>query len=173
MESVSQIKGRFNKVLDALEKQTWFKKDKWMASVHCFPNDKSPEGVTFHAFKKHWFNEDKKGIHIESYLDLDPKKQKKAYVTIHLLHSEKFPGTNFKRIALSKPFVDGIYDEVKKWPGYKFRAGKYGQQPFTKLLDGTTEDFEKALEAEVARICKKLGPTLEKCIEALSLGKKK
>lgn len=59
--------------------------------------------------------------------------------------------------------------EQIKWSGYKFRAGKYGQQPFTKFLDGTKNDFAQILEVEVARICTKLEPVLENCISALPI----
>ncbi len=166
-DQVQAIKSRFASVEKSLAKNSWFKKDKWLVSVHCFPNDVKPSAVTFHVFKKHWWNEDRQGIHIESYLDLDPKKQKKTYVTIHLLHLPKIPGTNLKRDSLSKPFVDAIYDEVKAWPGYKFRAGKYGTQPFTKSLNGCSADFESDHSKEVSRMCTKLGPELEKCIKEL------
>lgn len=162
------LKNRFLKVEKGLSKKAWFKKDKWIISVHAFPDEKNAEGVTFHIFKKHWWNEDKKGIHIESYLDLDLKKQKKTYLTIHLLHSDLIPGTKLKRINFAKPFVDEIYDEVSSWDGYEFRVGKYGQQPFTKFLDATDPKFEKKLEIEIERMCKNLGPALDKAIKSIS-----
>lgn len=159
---VAEIKARFKTVEKNLAKKPWFKKDKWIISVHCFPNDKSPEAVTFHVFKKHWYNEERDGIHVESFLSLDPKKQKKSYVTLHLLHLPKIPSTDIKRNRLSKPFVDEIYNDVKKWPGYTFRAGRYGTQPFAKLMDGTSGEFETRLTEEVSRICTQLGPIIEK-----------
>jgi len=161
------LKDRFRTIEMHLAKESWFRKDGWMVSTYCFPNDAKAAGVTFHVFKKHWWNDDHRGIHIESYLDLDEKKQKKTYITLHLLHSPTIPGTKIKRIALSKPFVDQIENRVKKWPGYKFRVGKYGQQPFTKFLDGTAATFEEELGKEVMRICKELGPTLESCLRNL------
>ena len=164
---VQNIKARFQSVEKNLKKFPWFKKDQWTVSVHGFPSEEKPSAVTFHVSKPHWWNEDKQGIHVESYLDLDPKKQKKTYVTLHLLHCPKIPGTNLKRDVLSKSFVDQIFDDVKKWPGYKFRTGKYGTQPFTKFLNGSSEIFEEELQSEVVRICTKLGPVLEKCIENL------
>jgi len=173
MMIVAENKARFRAVVKALEKKPWFKKEKWRVSLHCFPSEKSPDGVTFQLFKDHWWNDERQGIHIESYLDIEEKKRKKSFVTIHLLHSTLIPGTKFKRIALSKPFVDEIYKEVKGWPGYKFRAGKYGTQPFTRLLDGTAEDFEQQLEEEVSRMCVKLGPVLEKCLGELVGNKSK
>lgn len=161
------LKDRFKTVEGNLSKKAWFKKDKWIISVHSFPNEKNVEGVTFHIFKKYWWNEDKKGVHIESYLDLNPKKQKKTYLTIHLLHSDLIPGSKLKRIALSKPFIDEVFDEVSSWAGYDFRVGKYGQQPFTKFLDATDPKFEKNLEIEVEKMCKKLGPVLDKTIKSI------
>jgi hypothetical protein len=151
---------KFKTVQSELEKKSWFKKDKWLVSIHPFPS-KNPDAVTFHVYKKNWFNENHSGIHVESFLYIDSKKRKKSYVTLHLLHEEKIPGTNLKRIALAKPFVDEIYEEVKMWDGYKFRVGKYGMQPFSKDLDGANEDFEKNLVEEVSKICKNLGPVVD------------
>ena len=155
---------KFKTVESNLIKKAWFKKGKWLISVHGFPA-KKPEFVTFHIFKENWFNEDKKGIHIESFLAIDPKKRKKSYITLHILHHAIIPGTKLKRALISRPFVDEVFDEVSSWDGYKFRVGKYGTQPFTKVLDGTAPDFEKNLETEASRICQKLGPIIDRLIK--------
>ena len=147
-----------------LKSKSWFKKGCWLTSVHGFPRA-NPEFITFHVFKKHWFNEDNQGIHIESYLAIDPKKRKKSYVTIHILHHATIPGTKLKRTLISKAFVDEIYDEVRGWDDFEFRAGKYGVQPFTKVLDGSAEDFEKTLVKDITKICQKLGPVMDKVIK--------
>lgn len=154
---------KFKVVEKKLNAKPWFKKEKWLISVHGFPSSK-PKFVTFHVFKKHWFNEDKQGIHIESYLAIDPKMRKKSYITIHILHHSKIPGTNLKRLNIAQPFVDSIYSEVKSWDGYKFRVGKYGIQPFTKILDGTDVNFSSILEEEVSRMCKNLGPAVDRVL---------
>lgn len=154
----------FKKVEAQLKSKSWFQKGNWIVSTHEFPKAK-PEFIIFHVYKKHWFNEDKQGIHIESYLALDPKKRRKSYVTIHVLHHALIPGTKLKRNVISKPFVDEVYDEVNTWDGYIFRTGKYGIQPFTKVLDGTSENFEETLIKEVSKICQKLGPVVDKVIK--------
>jgi hypothetical protein len=151
---------RFQKVEKKLKAKPWFKKEGWIISVHGFP-EKNPTAVTFQVFKKNWFNETRQGIHVESFLTIDPKKSQKTYVTLHLLHAPKIPGTQVKRIVLAEAFVDSIFEEVKSWKGYKFRAGRYGQQPFTKVLDGSDENFEAELATETERICLKLGPVVD------------
>jgi len=163
---ITDVEAKFKNVQKSLSAKTWFKKEAWQSSVHPFPR-KNPTGITFHVFKKNWFNEDSHGIHIESHLDLDPKKQKKTYLTIHLLHEDTIPGTKMKRIALTQPVIDEVFEVISKWPGYKFRAGKYGQQPFTLFLDGTSKDFEAELETEVTRLCKTFGPLIDKILKAL------
>ncbi len=165
---IDLIEKRFRKVEQLIQQKTWFKNEKWTISIHVFPNKTNPEGITLHVSKKHWWNQDRQGIHIESYLALDPKKHKKTYVTLHVLHLKIIPGTKLKREALSKPFVDAIFDDVSQWDGYRFRVGKYGVQPFTKLLDATTSNFEQDLASEITRIATKLGPVLENCIKELS-----
>ncbi|MGZ3711163.1 MAG: hypothetical protein ACXVBE_05375 [Bdellovibrionota bacterium] len=164
-ELVQKTLERFKNVEKNLSVKPWFKKEGWLVSVHPFP-EQSPDGITFHVFKKHWFNEGRGGIHIESYLSLDTKKQKKTYLTLHVLHHPLIPGTKIKREKISRPFVDEIYAEVKSWEGYKFRAGKYGVQPFTMNLNGQSDDFESELESEVERLCRKLGPALDRAIKA-------
>lgn len=161
---MNEVLNRFKKVEKKLQAQPWFKKGQWLVSVHDFPKAK-PEFVTFHVFKKHWFNDEKQGIHIESYLALDPKKRKKSYVTIHVLHYDLIPGTSIKRKVLAENFVDAIYDEVSSWDGYEFRTGKYGTQPFTFNLDGTREDFEEVLEEEVSRLCQYAGPLMDQALK--------
>lgn len=159
---MKQTLARFQLVEKQLKARPWFKKQGWLTSVHPFPAA-NPEGVTFQLFKKGWFNEGGGGIHIESYLSLDSKKQKESYLTFHVLHHAKVPGTKLKRIAIAKPFVDEIYEEVSKWQGYKFRAGKYGTQPFTRLLS-TGETFEKELTEETVRMARTLGPVMDKVL---------
>jgi hypothetical protein len=154
---------RFQIVEKNLLALPWFKKEGWQVTVRPFP-EKNPDGITFQMFKKNWLNEDRQGIHFESYLDLDPKQQKKSYITLHILHQAEIPGTKIKRAAITKPFVDSIMDEVKTWEGYSFRAGKYGHQPFARILDGTSKNFERELEQDLIRLCRKLGPSLDKSI---------
>jgi hypothetical protein len=161
---MDQIIKKLKSVELKLKSKAWFKKDKWIVSVHGFPKTK-PQFITFHVFKKNWFNEDSQGIHIESFLAIDPKKRKKSSITIHVLHHAKIPGTNLKRTLIAEPFVDAIFDEVKKWDGYKFRAGKYGTQPFTKNLDGSSANFEDELFFETERMCKYLGPHVDNAIK--------
>jgi hypothetical protein len=162
---------KFKSVEDELKKKSWFKKGHWIVSVHGFPA-KKPEFVTFHVFKKNWFNEEKQGIHIESFLAIDAKKRKKSSVTVHLLHEPIIPGTKVKRIELAKAVVESVRGEVESWEGYKFRAGAYGVQPFTKNLDGSSKDFEKDLVHEVERLCKVLGDKIdETLIDLIRSGK--
>lgn len=149
----------------SLKKEAWFKKGKWVVSTHPFPA-KNPEAITLHVSKPHWFNDDKLGIHVETFLSLDPKKRKKSYVTVHLSHHDILPGTKLKRKVISKPIVDSIFDEVATWKGYKFRAGKYGLQPFTLVVDGAAEDFEEVVVREIGRVCKYVGPRIDKVLAA-------
>lgn len=157
---------RFKKVEKLLQAKAWFKKERWIVSVHPFPQT-NPDGVTLQVFKKNWFNDDRQGIHFESYFDLNPKKQKKTYVTLHALHADVIPNTKISRKQFATSLVDQIYDEVSSWDGYEFRAGKYGQQPFTKFLDATNNDFEKQLAQELMRLCERVGPEVDKVLKAL------
>ncbi len=115
----------FEAVTHELGAQPWFAKLGWTASCHDFPFD-TPEFVTFHVSKRHWFNEDRQGIHFESFLAYDESRRKRTNVTLHIVHHAKIPGTDIKRSVLAKRFVDSIFAEVSGWKGYAFRTGKYG-----------------------------------------------
>lgn len=99
---------------------------------------------------------------------LDPKKRKKSSLTIHLLHHDLIPGTKIKRRALAEPVVDAIFDKISAWDGYKFRAGKYGLQPFTFVLDGTSEDFESVLVKEMIKLSREVGPVVDRVLKSFS-----
>lgn len=165
-KSLKLLEEQFQKVVSRLHRKPWFKKGKWLFSIHAFP-PKKPVGVTLQIFKSDWFNDDGQGIHVESYLDLNLTQRRRSYVALHLLHHSKIPGTQLKRIAFTKPFMDEVFAEIKTWKGYKIRAGKYGSAPFSKVLDGTESTFVKELEIEIARICCGLSPALNRALGAL------
>jgi hypothetical protein len=164
--SQAEISALFAKIAAQLKSQPWFKSAAWQVSHHPFPA-KSPEAITLHVFKKHWHNSDTRGIHVETFLYLDPKKRKKSSVHLHLFHDDAIPGSKLKRKALSQPVVDAIYKEVSAWPGYKFRAGKYGLQPFTKELNGASPGFSEELLQELERICLYCGPEIDRALKIL------
>lgn len=153
----------FARVTRALEAEPWFAEGRWLTSTHVFPSE-SPEALTFHVSKRHWYNEFKRGIHIESFLSLNPSKRKKTTLTLHILHDDTVPGTALKRRALSMPIVDAVFPEMSKWKGYRFRAGKYGMQPFALELDTTQPAFEIQLVQETTRLCRLLGPVVDKVL---------
>ena len=86
---------------------------------------------------------------------------------LHVFHHPTIPGTRLNRIAFTRPLIDEVFSEVSSWEGYKFRAGKYGQRPFTKVLDPSAADFEDNLEAEVIRICQTFGPPIDKALQRM------
>jgi hypothetical protein len=163
---LKELEAKFKTVETALRAKPWFAKGGWLVAQHPFPA-KKPEGVTLHVFKKHWFNEEHHGVHFESYLDLNPKKHKSTYVTLHTLHYDAFPGTKISRKKFSQPLVDAIFDEVESWDGYAFRVGKYGLQPFTKLLDAASPKFAEELTTEFERLCKAVGPKVDETLRAV------
>jgi len=176
-------------VASCLSEQAWFKKD-WLVSVHYFPPaPQEPESVTMHVFRPQWLNDDGQGIHFE--VQFGPKQWAKLEIPVmlHVFHSGTIPGTKIKRMTVTKPLVDGIYDLVSAWPGYSFRVGRYGAQSFscTLLLPESPANFpspaslDAALEistekqvqdmisAEISRLCLTLGATIDEAL-AQALG---
>ncbi len=140
--------------------------NKWLTSVHQYPPEPAdPEVYTLHVFRSNWFNEDRQGIHFETFMGPKEWKKKQIQMAMHIFHVENIPGTSIKRRAVAVPFVDEVYERVSKWDGYKFRTGKYGAHPFTRLLSFEYETFEAKLSAELLRLCLELGPVMDKTLE--------
>lgn len=175
-------------VSTCLNSQDWFKKD-WLVSVHYFPPvPQLPESVTMHVYRPHWLNEDGQGIHFEA--QFGPKQWVKLEIPVmlHVFHSGTIPGTKIKRMAITKPLVDSVYDLVSSWPGYSFRVGRYGAQSFSCTLHfvesltanpgsfdpslaavsdtvswdtSTAEQFQGMVSKEISRLCIELGPAID------------
>ncbi|MCX6119174.1 MAG: hypothetical protein NT027_16680 [Proteobacteria bacterium] len=165
-----EIEKIYNQLSKSLGKLPWFKAGKWQAKWHEFPKD-HPEGLTFGVFKPHWFNSDRTGIHFETFIGFSGKYAKETQIALHLSHETIVPGTNIKRTSISKPFVDAIYPAVRKWPGYKFRTGKYGMQPFAKKV-AVDESILSVLKEEFERLCVNLGDPMDDAICLASQGKR-
>ena len=165
-------------VAKTLAGAAWFSDNGWQYSVHNFPPPPAaPESVTLHVFKPHWYNRQHQGIHFETFLSAQQWRDGEMPVMLHILHTPVIPGTTLKRIKLSTPFVDSCYDMVSEWPGYSFRTGKYGTQPFSCRIKFDLDNPDKsksALEKEFTRLCKKLGPLMDSSLaEVLASAKAK
>ncbi|MBK9202801.1 MAG: hypothetical protein IPL73_10270 [Candidatus Obscuribacter sp.] len=162
--SIERATELLDQVARQLQSSKWFK-DGWLTSVHCFPPPPSePESVTLHVYKKHWYNDDHRGIHFETNLGPEQFATGQVPVMLHILHTPTVPGTKIKRIKITQPFVDEIFDTVSEWDGYAFRVGKYGTQPFSCKLAFTLDDVVDKLASEIGRMCETLGPTLDRVV---------
>lgn len=145
--------------------QSWFGKEKWTTSVHCYPPAPAePESVTLHVSKPHWYNREHQGIHFETFISEREWQSGSVPVMLHILHTSHIPGTNLKRIKLSKPFVDRSSALVGSWPGYVFRAGRYGTQPFTRKVELRIDNFDvfiAQMARELTQLCQALGPIMD------------
>jgi hypothetical protein len=157
-----------NDVAAQLAKQSWFSKSSWICSVHNFPPPPAmAESVTLRVYKQGWFNHDHQGIHFETFIS--PKEWRSTTVPLmmHILHTSHIPNTDLKRIKLSQPFIDKIFDKISSWPGYVFRAGKYGTHPFTRNIEFALDDtdaFISSMAKELTLLCKELGPIMDKTL---------
>ncbi len=147
---------------ERLSQNAWFATG-WLYSVHQFPAEPSPpDCATLHVFKQNWFNDERQGIHFETFLG--PKEWKKQVIPVmmHIFHTDLIPGTSVKRRAVATPFVDEVFDEVSSWPNYLFRVGKYGAHPFTCSVKFEFDSLAQQLENEFSRMCLELGPVMDK-----------
>jgi len=164
---VDQAKLVFSQVVERLAQNAWFEKD-WLHSVHQFPPLPKPaDCATLHVYRAGWFNDDRQGIHFETFLG--PKEWKKQVIPVmmHIFHCDLIPGTSIKRRAVATPFVDEVFDQVSSWPGYVFRAGKYGAHPFTCSVEFEFKTIVDQLETEFSRLCLNLGPSMDRTLNSL------
>lgn len=117
-----------------------------------------------HVYKKHWYNDDHRGIHFETNLGPEQFATGQVPVMLHILHTPTVPGTKIKRIKITQPFVDEVFGTVSAWDGYVFRVGKYGTQPFSCKLAFTLDDVVDKLTSEIGRMCETLGPKLDRVL---------
>ncbi len=176
-QDLHSAKALMDAVAIRLKQQDWFAQN-WLVDVHFFPPLPQAESVTVHVFRPHWFNESGQGIHFEAQFGAKQWLACEVPVMLHVFHSATIPGTKIKRIAVTKPLVDGIYDMVASWPGYSFRVGRYGAQSFSTTLkmtvgSGSTasqeEQFQAMVTAEISRLCLALGPAIDTAL-AQALG---
>lgn len=149
---------------ELLCREAWFSRD-WLFDTHPFPAEPAlPECVTLHIFRPGWFNEDHQGVHFESFLSPKEWKKKQLSVAMHIFHCRYVPGTSVKRREIAKPFIDACVDLVSSWPGYVFRAGRYGTHPFTYHLTFESETLVPLLAAEFTKLCLQLGPLMDRTL---------
>lgn len=165
--AIDKAEALLTAVAKELSAKPWFKKGNWRFSVHHFPPAPAePESVTMHVYRSNWMNEDRQGIHFETSLSSKVWKEKKAPLMMHIFHHTHVPGTSIKRIKVSQPFIDKSFDIISSWNGYKFRAGKYGTHPFTKIIP-FDESYSKNLCTEFERMCLSLGPLMDEALNAV------
>lgn len=140
----------------------------WLTSVHQYPPLPAPAEVfTLQVFRTNWFNEDRQGIHFETFIGPKEWKKKQIQIAMHIFHTGSIPGTSIKRRAVAVPFVDHIYETVASWDGYVFRTGKYGAHPFTKTLAFDVGMLEEQLAEELLRLCLTLGPKMDETLKSV------
>lgn len=152
---------------DRISAADWFDKN-WQFSVHQFPPLPQPaDCATFQVFRTDWFNEDRQGIHFETFLG--PKEWKKQVIPVmmHIFHCDVIPGTTIKRRAVATPFVDEVFETVSSWPGYSFRVGKYGAHPFTSAVEFEFDTIVDQLEVEFSKLGSELGPVMEQTLQSV------
>ncbi len=77
-------------VVKQLEKKAWFKKEGWRGTVFLY-TESPPIVASIHIFKDHWFNQDRQGIHFETFIGPKEAKSRSANVVLHLLHTPTIP----------------------------------------------------------------------------------
>lgn len=130
--------------------------------ISYFPDDMNPNGVGIQLAKTHWFNQNGKGIHFETWVTEKEIETQKLKFALHILHQDYFPNTEKKPWDFIWPFVDDefVIEYVSKWNGFKMgrTVPLKGERRFkesTSIVIG--EEFTRflALGESIDRILKK------------------
>jgi len=161
MASIINFEPLYLSLASELEREKWFNIH-WKAKAGLYPNSQTPKSVAIQVFKDSWFNEDGKGIHLESWMTNADVARGTAAIVLHIESSKERTGINGK--ALVKALFESSEDKINSWEGYQTKES-YTMQPFIKRALVTPETFLRTMKFEFTRlagIAKDIDSAIEK-----------
>lgn len=137
-DQFTKFEKEFHAVKAAIEGN--YGKEGWRVRVERFPEDSNTKGVGIQLSKQHWFNEEGRGIHFETWVTDKEIEKKVLKFVMHVLHQEFFPGTEKKPYLFNFPFVENetVIRYVSDWKGFKM--GRVNPIKGQKRFKESTED---------------------------------
>lgn len=148
MNTLSDYESLYQKLATELRKEKWFKKG-WQTKAGFSPDAKQPKSVFIQLFRDSWFNEEGKGIHLESWMTNADVARGTASVVLHIESSKERTGINGK--ALVKALLADVGDKIARWEGYQIKE-TYTMQPFIKKMSISPDDIVRSLRFEFTRL---------------------
>ncbi len=148
MPTLSDYAALYEKLAIELAMEPWYGKE-WKTTSGFFPNAETPKSVFIQLFRDTWFNEEGKGIHLESWMTNADVARGTVTVVLHIESSKERTGINGK--LLVKNILAAVGDRIEAWEGYQTKES-YTMQPITGKLAITPETFSKTLRHEFNRL---------------------
>ncbi len=148
MKTLSDCAACYEELAVALRKEKWFD-ERWQTTAGCFPNAEAPKSAFIQLFRDTWYNEEGKGIHLESWMTNADLARGTATVVLHVETSKARTGINSK--AFVKALLDQVGAEIAGWEGYEIKPG-YPMQPLTVKPSYEKEGFATVLRREFNRL---------------------
>ncbi|HEY8900621.1 MAG TPA: hypothetical protein VIM61_09435 [Chthoniobacterales bacterium] len=161
MASIVDFESLYLSLAAELEREKWFDRH-WQARAGLYPDARAPKSVAIQVFKDTWFNEEGRGIHLESWMTNADVARGTAAFVLHIESSKERTGINGK--TLVKALFESCGDKIRSWEGYQAKES-YTMQPFIKRGVVTPDTFSKIAKAEFTRlagIAKDIDAAIEK-----------
>ena len=129
----------YQKAEATLKQRTWFAKGDWQTNIDFYENPRT-KGVGFQLFKPNWFNDEGKGIHIETAVAEYSFRNRATDFFLHIETSKERAGFSAKDFhAELKVKASGVFDkfdDYKLYPDWPMQP-LMGRFPFEMgKLDG-------------------------------------
>ena len=148
MESITDCSPIYLNLASSLKSEKWFTKH-WTAVAGLCPNDKEPKSIAIQVFKDTWFNEDGRGIHLESWMTNADVRRGTCNMVLHIESSKERTGINGK--ALVKALFAIEREKIAAWEGYQTKES-YTMQPFIRKMSITQDTLHDQLLSEFRRL---------------------
>jgi hypothetical protein len=148
MASIFDFEPLYVSLATELEREKWFNKH-WKAKAGLCPDAKAPKSVAIQVFKDSWFNEEGRGIHLESWMTNADVARGTAAIVMHIESSKERTGINGK--TLVKVLFESVGHKISAWEGYQTKES-YTMQPFIKRALITPETFIEIMRIEFSRL---------------------
>jgi hypothetical protein len=148
MESITDCSAVYLKLASSLKREKWFTKH-WAALAGLHPNDKEPKSIAIQVFKDTWFNDDGRGIHLESWMTNADVRRGTCNVVLHIESSKERTGINGKALVKALFAIEG--KKIEGWEGYQTKES-YTMQPFIRKMTITEDTMHDQLLSEFNRL---------------------
>ena len=108
----------YQKAESILKKRTWFEKGPWRTAISYYENPRT-KGVGFQLFKPGWFNDEGKGIHLETAVAEYSFRHSSTDFFLHIETSKERAGFSAKDFHEAlKSEADNIFDQFEDYKQY-------------------------------------------------------